>query len=127
VVPAGLALGLWGAAMVMGGWFPMPDERHGGFGLGLAAPAAPLFTCLALWRVRDSGRMRTFLLFIFAGQAVLLAIMFGVGRLVTLENLGLWQRINSAFAIIWLAVLGLWLLRRVKPRRPEAPRVEAQA
>jgi len=28
----------WGVAMIMGGMFPMPDERHGGFGLGLAVP-----------------------------------------------------------------------------------------
>jgi hypothetical protein len=35
-VLAGIALACWGASIVLGGVFPMPDERHGGFGLGLA-------------------------------------------------------------------------------------------
>ncbi len=109
---AGLALALWGVGMVMGGWFPIPDERHGGFGVGLAGPLVPLFTLLALWRVPDAGSMRAFLAFIFVGQVVLLAIMFGVGELVTRANVGIWQRINSGFGIPWLAVLGIWLLGR---------------
>ena len=111
---AAAALALWGAAMVMGGWFPMPDDRHGGFGLGLAAPLVPLFALLAIRRVPDAGAMRAFLALIFAGQLVLLAIMFGVGELVTRANVGLWQRINSGFGIAWLAVLGLWLLARAR-------------
>jgi uncharacterized protein DUF998 len=57
---AAIALALWGAGMVMGGWFPMPDERHGGFGLGLAAPLVPLFTLLALWRVPGPARCADF-------------------------------------------------------------------
>lgn len=111
-VLAAIALALWGAAMVMGGWFPMPDDRHGAFGLGLAAPLLPLFALLALRRVPDAGAMRIFLAFIFVGQLALLAIMFGVGELVTRANVGLWQRINSGIGIPWLAVLGLWLLSR---------------
>lgn len=113
---AGIALALWGAGMVMGGWFPMPDDRHGGFGLGLAGPLVPLLTLLALWRVPGAGAMRVFLAIIFIGQVVLLAIMFGVGELVTRANVGIWQRINSGFGIPWLAVLGIWLLRRMNPR-----------
>ena len=109
---AAVALALWGAAMVMGGWFPMPDYRHGGFGLGLAAPLVPLFVLLALRRLPDAAAMRIFLALVFVAQLVLLAIMFGVGELVTRANVGLWQRANSAVGIPWLAVLGLWLLRR---------------
>ena len=90
----------------------MPDDRHGAFGLGLAAPLLPLFALLALRRVPDAGAMRIFLAFIFVGQLALLAIMFGVGELVTRANVGLWQRINSGIGIPWLAVLGLWLLSR---------------
>jgi hypothetical protein len=109
---AGIVLALWGAGMVMAGWFPMPDERHGAFGIGLAGPLVPLFTLLALRRVPGSGPMRAFLALIFVGQVVLLAIMFGVGELVTRANVGIWQRINSGFGIPWLAVLGIWLLSR---------------
>ena len=113
-IAAGVALALWGAAMVMGGMFPIPDDRHGGFGLGLAGPLVPLFTLLALRTVPDSRGMKLFLGFIFVGSVVLLAIMFGVGELVTRRNVGIWQRINSGMSIPWFAVLGWWLMRSKK-------------
>ena len=111
-VAAAVALALWGASMIMGGLFPMPDERHGAFGLGLVAPLTPLFVLLALGSVKAAGAMRVFLGLVFAGSAVMLAIMFGVGELVTQANVGLYQRLNSGFSIVWFAVLGLWLLMR---------------
>lgn len=43
---AGLTLFLFGIATFMGGRFPMPDERHGGYGLGLALQLAP---CSSRW------------------------------------------------------------------------------
>jgi hypothetical membrane protein len=116
---AAAALGLWGIAMVMGGAFPLPDPRHDGFGLALAAPFVPLFAFLALRRVADSGGMRLFLAAVVIGSVIPLSLMTGVGGVVTGENVGLWQRINSAFAIPWLAVLAAWLLRRSR-RMPVA-------
>jgi hypothetical membrane protein len=110
-IPSGLTLALWGTGMVMGGVFPMPDERHGGFGLGFAGPLTPLFTLLALWGVPGTATLRAVLALIFAGSVVLLSIMMGVGGLVTVENVGIWQRINSGFAIPWLAVIGIWMIR----------------
>ena len=52
---AAVALFMWGVAMVMGGMFPMPDERHGAFDPGLAAPLIPLFILLALSPVEGRG------------------------------------------------------------------------
>jgi hypothetical protein len=111
-VLTGIALACWGAAMVMGGLFPMPDPRHGGFGLGLAAPLVPLFALLAIGKLPDATGMKVFLAFILVGSAIVLAIMFGVGHLVTRANVGIWQRINSGISIPWFAVLGFWLLHR---------------
>lgn len=109
-VLAAIALAMWGAAMVMGGMFPMPDERHGAFGLGLAAPLIPLFTFLALSPVENSRGIRIFLAIVFVASVVMLAIMFGVGELVTRANVGLYQRLNTAASIPWFAVLGIWLM-----------------
>ena len=116
-IAAAIALGLWGVSMVVGGFFPMPDERHGAFGLGLVAPLVSIFALLALRSVDGSRGMRIFLAIVFAASLVMLAIMFGVGELVTLANVGLFQRINSGVSIVWFAVLGLWLLLREWPLR----------
>lgn len=110
-VLAAVALGLWGVAMVMGGLFPMPNDLHGGFGLGLAGPLIPLFLMLALATIPDTRGMRWFLGLVFLASLVMLAIMFGVGELVTRANVGLWQRANTIASIPWLAVFGLWLSR----------------
>ena len=110
-VLAAVALGLWGVAMVMGGLFPMPNDLHGGFGLGLAGPLIPLFLMLALRTVPGNSGMRWFLGIVFIASVVMLAIMFGFGGLVTRANVGLWQRANTFVGIPWLAVFGLWVSR----------------
>lgn len=109
---AAIALALWGVATVMGGLFPMPDDRHGGFGLGLAAPLVPLFLLFALRTVPGATGMRWFLAAVTVASVVMLAIMFGVGGLVSRANVGLWQRLNTLASIPWFAVLGIWLSRR---------------
>jgi heme/copper-type cytochrome/quinol oxidase subunit 4 len=111
-IVAAIALAMFGVAMVMGGMFPMPDERHGGFGLGLAQPLIPLLVFLASRKVPDSRGLQIFLLAVFVASLVMLAIMFGVGELVTRANVGIWQRLNSLASFPWFAVLGIWLLRR---------------
>ena len=42
--------------------------------------------------------------------------MMGVGGLVTRANVGIWQRVNTAIGIPYLAVLGWVLLQRAKQR-----------
>ena len=115
---AAIALSMWGASMVMGGAFPMPDERHGAFGLGLAGPLIPLFVLLALRRVGDSRGIRLFLAIVLVASVVMLAIMFGVGEFVTRSNVGIFQRLNSVASIAWFAVLGLWLFARQRRLQP---------
>jgi hypothetical protein len=117
---ATLALALWGVAMIMGGLYPMPDERHGGFGLGFAGPLVPLFVLLALWSVPGTSMMKAFLALIFVGSLAALAVMMGVGGLVRLDNVGAWQRVNSGISIPWMAVLGIWLMLRSSTRPGEA-------
>lgn len=117
---AAIALALWGVATIMGGVFPMPDERHGGFGLGFAGPLIPLFALLAIWRLPHAGAMKAFLAFIFVGSVVVLAIMMGAGGLVRLDNVGAWQRVNSGISIPWLAAFGFWLLLRLSARPGQA-------
>jgi glucans biosynthesis protein C len=111
---AGLSAGLFGVAMVMGGLFPMPDPRHGGYGLGLGLHLTPLFIVLALRKRRD---LRTLSLFLVASLLVMIglfAVMMGVGSLVTRANVGLFQRVYSLATFPWIGVAS-YALGRARP------------
>ena len=115
-VAAGVSISLWGLAIVVAGLYPMPDERHGAFGLAIAGQFTPLFAWIALRKVGGLGGLKTFLAVIFVASFVLFAIMMGVGGLVTRANVGIWQRINSGLGIPYLAILGWVLLQHGKRR-----------
>lgn len=107
---AGLLTSLWGIGTALAGVFPMPDERHGGYGLALGFQFAPLLLALALWRLRN---LRIFLLVVFAVMNVFFAIMMGVGGLVTRANVGLWQRGNALAGITWIGIAAWYLMREL--------------
>ncbi|MEA2563783.1 MAG: hypothetical protein QOH06_5287 [Acidobacteriota bacterium] len=107
----GLTLLLFGIAAFMGGMFPMPDERHGGYGLGFAFQLTPLLLALALWRRKSLRGLCIFLLAIFVMMSFFIAVMMGVGGLVTRANVGLWQRGNALAGFPWLGIAA-WRLRR---------------
>jgi hypothetical membrane protein len=109
-VAAAVCVGLFGVSMVMGGLFPMPDPRHGGFGLGFALVPAPLLMSFALSREHRWSSLSAFLGVSFVLMAVLIAIMMGVGGLVTRANVGLWQRANALTMFPWMGVAA-WRLR----------------
>jgi hypothetical protein len=117
---AGFATSLWGVSFVMGGLFPMPDPRHGAFGLALAMHAAPLFM---LWSLAGTSApaLKRFLVLVFMVSSALILVMFDVGglHLVRRANVGLWQRAYSLSAIPWIGVVS-WMLMRPRsydPRR----------
>jgi hypothetical membrane protein len=115
-IAAGVTISLWGLAIVIAGLYPMPDDRHGAYGLAIVGQFTPLFAWLALRKVEGLGGLKMFLAIIFVASFALFAIMMGVGGLVTRANVGIWQRINTAIGIPYLAVLGWVLLQQVKRR-----------
>jgi hypothetical membrane protein len=118
---AALSVAAWGFSMIMGGLFPMPDERHGGFGVGLAVQAAPLFFVWALWSARGRGALKAFLVLDFLAMTAGFVIMMGVGGLVTHANVGLWQRAYALAMMPWMSIVAWSLLARPLGRRREAP------
>ena len=110
---ASVCIGLFGVAMVMGGAFPMPNPLHGAFGLGLAMVLAPLFLGLAFAGRPGFGGFATFLFVSFAFMFGTMAVMMGIGQLVTRANVGLWQRLNALAMFPWLGIAGFVLARRL--------------
>ena len=114
-VAAAVCVALFGVSMVMGGLFPMPDERHGAFGLGFALLPAPLLMAFAL-RGRPGWRgLVTFLAVSFVLMLATLTVMMGVGGLVSRANVGLWQRANALAMFPWIGITA-WRLARGLPR-----------
>ena len=60
-VLTGVSLALFGIGLVFGALFPMPDPRHGGFGLGMSIHVAPLLLAAALRPVPELRSLRRYL------------------------------------------------------------------
>ncbi len=110
-IAAAICVALFGVGMFLGGMFPMPDERHGGFGLAFAALPAPLLMAFAVAPAPRHRGLTIFLVVSFVLMAALLAVMMGIGGLVTRANVGLWQRANALTMFPWIGVAA-WMLRR---------------
>lgn len=108
---AGLAISLAGIAFVMGGLFPMPDPRHGAFGLGMGFHLAPIFLILALWKRRNLRALNVFLIVTVVLMTAFFAIMMGVGSLVTRANVGVFQRLYALCMFPWIGIAA-WVLDR---------------
>ena len=106
---AGVGMALFGVAMTMSGLFPLPNPLHYGFGLFPAGLLAPLFGALAL---KGANGVRLITLAAFALSAVLVALMFGVGGVVTQSNLGYFSRAVALIAFPTMAYL-CWTVRRL--------------
>lgn len=107
---AGAAVAVFGGSLVVGGVFPLPDERHLAWGAGFAVQVAPLLTLLALRKASGLGGLKVFLAAVFVAVNALLAVMFGVGDLIGQDNLGLWQRAYGLAMFPWIAVTAVALM-----------------
>ena len=111
---AAVCLVLFGLGMILGGLFPMPDPRHGGFGVGMAIHIVPFVLAVALWNRPGLRGLAGFLLVNGIVMLGLFAIMMGVGSLVTRSNVGLFQRAYSLTVFPWVGITGYTLLRRLR-------------
>ena len=105
----GLAPAMPSISLGMSGLFPLPSPYHSSFILLLAGVLTPALGGLALRRMPETSAITRTLYLSFAAALIVVGILFGIGELVTDENLGLWLRIWAAvtlpaFGILCLAV-----------------------
>lgn len=101
---AGAFLSLLGASLIVGGLYPMPDPRHGSFGIGMVIHLSPLLLALAL-RTDDRFRLlRRFLWLSFILLVTFFLVMMGVGGLVTTANVGVFQRVYALCMFPWIGI-----------------------
>lgn len=112
---AALAVGVFGASILIGGIFPLPDPRHMAWGMGFAVQVAPLLMLWAVWRTPNLAGLKGFLFASLIAVNLALAVLFGVGDLVGPDNIGLWQRLYGLTMYPWIGVTALWLMRSDHP------------
>ena len=110
---AGISAVLWGVSVVVAGLYPMPHDLHGAYGLGMAGQLTPLFALLALRGVEGMAGLRLFLAVVFVASLAMFLVMMGATGPLPRAQIGIYQRVNSALSIPYLAVLGWVLLRRL--------------
>lgn len=115
---AGTAIALWGVAIVMAGFFPMPNELHNAFGLAMILQFAPLFSLIAVWKVEKVAWLKWLLAAVFLVSGALFAMMMGVGRMVRVADVGYWQRAYAVSSILWVGVLAWALHSRLRAASP---------
>ena len=106
------ALGAFGVSDVISGLFPLPDPRHHTFGLGYAILVAPPLLVLATWKRRDMLGLKLYSIASGLALGAMVAILMGVGALVTRANIGALQRLAALACHPWIGVASYVLLRR---------------
>lgn len=112
---AALAIAIFGASILIGGVFPLPDPRHMAWGMGFAVQIAPLLMLWAIWKTPNVAGLKGFLFASLIAVNATLAVLFGVGDLVGPDNIGLWQRLYGLTMYPWIGVTALCLMRQDRP------------
>jgi hypothetical membrane protein len=110
-----LCFGLAGVGLVLSSLYPWPDPRHLAINLGLGIQIAPLAIVWALRNIEGMGRLRIFLLVVFAAMAVLTVLTKHLifQGLVNDNNVGWWERAFAIVLVGWTGVAAYALERRL--------------
>ncbi len=116
--PTSLTVAMGGCASLWAGYYPLPDQRHGGHPAFLIALLSlPVLFAIVLWRGGHMG-LRAYLIANLILLAAMVPIMSGMSGLDTHTYRGLFQRLFSLTVSPPIAVAGFVLARRLPAERP---------
>ena len=96
-------------ACAMAGIFPFPDTRHAGGELGLVIIFGPVLLAVALRKRREARLLNLYSIAAGLLLVVTIAMMMGVGGVVTPANDGMAQRVTALAVYPWIGTAGYGL------------------
>ncbi len=110
-IVVGLSFALIGVGAYFAGIFPLPDERHSGYGIGLISYLIPLFLAFAFSRLKNARILVIHQILFFILFVLIFPITSGMGNgLINEMNMGLGQRLSVLFNIMWFISTIYWLM-----------------
>ncbi len=109
-VSAGLFVGFFGVSYLFAAAFPLPDLRHGAFGIALLTFLVPWMLAWT-WRRQPGARLMVALQTI-ATPAILATALIqgGLFGLADASNQGLYQRVAATIFYVWFVATCRWLM-----------------
>jgi hypothetical membrane protein len=112
----GILVGISSIGCFFAGFYPLPDPRHGGYGIGTILFLAPPFLTWAFWKIRGTRFLILYQFISFILMIITFLILTGVGGLINGLNAGLFQRLFILIGIFWFTYTCYWLIR-YKPEK----------
>jgi hypothetical membrane protein len=111
-IVVGLSFALIGVSAYFAGIFPLPDERHSGYGIGLLSYLIPLFLAFAFSRLKKARIFIVLQILFFVLFVLIFPVTSGMegNGLINEMNKGLGQRLSVLFTIMWFASTIYWLM-----------------
>jgi hypothetical membrane protein len=110
-IVVGLSFALIGVGAYFAGIFPLPDELHSGYGIGLISFLIPLFLAFAFSRIKNARIFVIHQILFFVLFVLIFPITSGMGDgFINEMNKGLGQRLSVLFTIMWFTSTIYWLM-----------------
>ena len=103
-------------ALVLAGVFPLPSPYHGSLVLYVAGIFFPLLGWFSLRKFEGLHITKLTLMAAFLASLVVVALILGVGEVVSAENVGLWIRIWAMCSFPTIALMCFTIRNMLLPR-----------
>jgi hypothetical membrane protein len=94
-----LCITFFGISLLYSGYFPLPDERHNGYGMGVFILLAPIFLTWSCWNI---PKLRTFSYVNLIAFLLLIIVMALNVSFASPDNQGLFQRVFVLSTFLWI-------------------------
>jgi hypothetical membrane protein len=111
-IVVGLSFALIGVGAYFAGIFPLPDELHSGYGIGLISFLIPLFLAFAFSRLKNARIFVIHQILFFVLFVLIFPVTSGMegNGIINEMNKGLGQRLSVLFTIMWFTSTIYWLM-----------------